>query len=126
MASEGVTHLPGRSILITGCSSGIGYDAAHTLKALGWQVFATCRRDADVARLTGEGLASLRLDYADTASIAAAVEAVLSATGGRLDALFNNGAYAHPAAIEDMPTSPACRALAGSELHRPGTTSPGA
>ena len=92
-----------RSILITGCSSGIGYDAAHGLKAKGWRVFATCRQAADVARLQGEGLESIQLDYADPASIRSALAYVLSETGGTLDALFNNGAYACPGATEDLP-----------------------
>jgi NAD(P)-dependent dehydrogenase (short-subunit alcohol dehydrogenase family) len=52
-----------RSILITGCSSGIGHDAAHTLARRGWQVFATSRREADCARLRAEGLDSFVLDY---------------------------------------------------------------
>ena len=92
-----------KSILITGCSSGIGYDAAHGLTARGWQVFATCRQEKDVERLRGEGLTSFRLDYADQASITAAVADVFAATDGRLDALFNNGAFAQPGAVEDMP-----------------------
>lgn len=92
-----------RSILITGCSSGIGLDAARGLKARGWRVFATCRKEEDCARLRAEGFESPRLDYADEASIAAAVEAVTAATGGRLDALFNNGAFACPGAVEDLP-----------------------
>ncbi len=92
-----------RSILITGCSSGIGYDAAHGLRRAGWRVFATCRREEDCARLRAEGLESLQLDYADEASIARALDAVLSLTGGRLDALFNNGAHACPGAVEDLP-----------------------
>jgi NAD(P)-dependent dehydrogenase (short-subunit alcohol dehydrogenase family) len=71
---------------------------------MGWRVFATCRQQADVERLERQGLTSHRLDYADEASIAAALNAVLTATGGRLDALFNNGAYAHPSAIEDLAT----------------------
>lgn len=91
-----------RTILITGCSSGIGHHAAHGLKARGWQVFATARQDADVARLREEGFEALRLDYADGASIAAAVAAVLAVTGSGLDALFNNGGYAQPGAIEDL------------------------
>ncbi|MCH8467108.1 MAG: SDR family oxidoreductase [Roseinatronobacter sp.] len=99
-----------RSILITGCSSGIGYHAAHTLAARGWRVFATCRADADCARLRAEGLESLRLDYTDKASIHAALADVLAQTGGRLDAVFNNGAYAVPGATEDLPTE-ALRAL---------------
>jgi NAD(P)-dependent dehydrogenase (short-subunit alcohol dehydrogenase family) len=92
-----------RSILITGCSSGIGLDAARGLKARGWRVFATCRQEADCERLRREGLESFRLDYADEASIEAAVAEALSRTGGTLDALFNNGAFACPGAVEDLP-----------------------
>ncbi|MCB2129105.1 MAG: SDR family NAD(P)-dependent oxidoreductase [Rhodobacteraceae bacterium] len=92
-----------RSILITGCSSGIGYDAAHALKQAGWRVFAACRAEADVARLRAEGLESVRLDYEDSKSIEAAATEVLALTGGRLDALFNNGAYAIPGPLEDIP-----------------------
>lgn len=92
-----------RSILITGCSSGIGLDAARGLKARGWRVFATCRQEADCERLRAEGLESLRLDYADEDSIAEAVAETLRRTGGRLDALYNNGAFACPGAVEDLP-----------------------
>lgn len=93
-----------RSILITGCSSGIGYDAAHGLRRAGWRVFATCRKQQDCDRLIAEGLESFPLDYTDENSIAAAMDQVLSRTGGTLDALFNNGAYACPGAVEDLPT----------------------
>ena len=89
-----------RTILITGCSSGIGHHAAHGMKARGWRVFATARRECDVARLRDQGLEAFRLDYADPASIAAALGAVLAASGGTLAALFNNGGYAQPGAIE--------------------------
>ncbi|MFC2969794.1 SDR family NAD(P)-dependent oxidoreductase [Acidimangrovimonas pyrenivorans] len=92
-----------RSILITGCSSGIGYDAAHGLKQRGWRVFATCRAEADCERLRGEGLESFRLDYADETSIEEAVAEALRRTGGTLDALYNNGAFACPGAVEDLP-----------------------
>jgi NAD(P)-dependent dehydrogenase (short-subunit alcohol dehydrogenase family) len=95
--------MPPRSILITGCSSGIGLDAARGLKARGWRVFATCRQEADCERLRGEGLESFRLDYADEASIAEAVAETLRRTGGTLDALFNNGAFACPGLVEDLP-----------------------
>jgi NAD(P)-dependent dehydrogenase (short-subunit alcohol dehydrogenase family) len=91
------------SILITGCSSGIGLDAARELKARGWRVFATCRQEADCERLRSEGLESFRLDYADEASIAEAVAEALKRTGGKLDALFNNGAFACPGLVEDVP-----------------------
>ena len=92
-----------KSILITGCSSGIGYDAAHGLKKAGWRVFATCRKQQDCDRLIGEGLESPRLDLADEHSIQQALDHILDQTGGRLDALFNNGAYAIPGAVEDLP-----------------------
>ena len=92
-----------KSILITGCSSGIGYDAAHGLAARGWRVFATCRKQDDCVRLRAEGLESFVLDYANEASVSAALAQVLAATGGTLDALFNNGAFALPGAAEDLP-----------------------
>lgn len=92
-----------RTILITGCSTGIGYDAAHTLQKRGWRVFATCRKQADCTRLQSEGLESFRLDYEDQASITAAVAEVLKRTDGTLDTVFNNGAYAIPGAVEDLP-----------------------
>lgn len=92
-----------RSILITGCSSGIGHNAAHGLKARGWRVFATCRQERDCARLRAEGLESIPLDLADPVSIADALDEALSRTGGTLDALFNNGAFACPGAVEDLP-----------------------
>ncbi len=91
-----------RTILITGCSSGIGYDAAHGLQARGWRVFATCRQEADCARLRAEGLESFVLDYADEASLTAAMAELRQRTD-RLDALFNNGAFACPGAVEDLP-----------------------
>jgi NAD(P)-dependent dehydrogenase (short-subunit alcohol dehydrogenase family) len=98
-----------RTIIITGCSSGIGLDAAQTLAGRGWRVFATCRAEADCERLRGQGLESLRLDYADGDSIAAAFETVMQ-RAGRVDALFNNGAYAIPGFVEDLPTD-ALRAI---------------
>jgi NAD(P)-dependent dehydrogenase (short-subunit alcohol dehydrogenase family) len=96
--------MTGKSILITGCSSGIGHDAAHGLKARGWRVFAACRKPEDCERLQAEGLDSPLIDYTDPASIETGLTEVLQATGGRLDALFNNGAYACPGLIEDLPT----------------------
>lgn len=90
------------SILITGCSSGIGFQVAQGLRARGWRVFASARQPADVTRLQADGLESLVLDLRDSESIRAAVTAVLERTGGRLDALFNNGAYGQPGAVEDL------------------------
>jgi NAD(P)-dependent dehydrogenase (short-subunit alcohol dehydrogenase family) len=91
-----------RTVLITGCSSGIGHCVAHGLKARGYRVFATARSPRDVARLGQEGLEALHLDLDDSDSIAATVEQVLERTGGQLYALFNNGAYGQPGAVEDL------------------------
>ena len=92
-----------RSILITGCSSGIGLASAREMKARGWRVFATARKPGDIRRLKDEeGVESLYLDYAEPGSIAEAAEQVLAVTDGRLDALFNNGAYGQPGAVEDL------------------------
>ncbi|MFN3936518.1 MAG: SDR family NAD(P)-dependent oxidoreductase [Gemmobacter sp.] len=92
-----------RTVLITGCSSGIGHDAAHGLARRGWRVLATCRKPEDCARLQAEGLESFPLDYADEASLDAAMHELAMRTDGRLDALFNNGAFAIPGAVEDLP-----------------------
>ena len=91
------------TILITGCSSGIGYATAKLLHQQGWRVFASCRRPEDVARLHSEGLMSLLLDVDDNASIQAAFESVLQQTGGRLDAFFGNAGFGQTGAVEDVP-----------------------
>ncbi|NOC94021.1 SDR family NAD(P)-dependent oxidoreductase [Ruegeria sp. HKCCD6604] len=93
-----------KSILITGCSSGIGLDAAHGMRARGWRVFASCRQQRDCDRLRAQGFESPRIDYTDTDSITSGLSYVLEATGGSLDALFNNGAHGLPGAVEDVPT----------------------
>ena len=92
-----------RSILITGCSSGIGLDTAKRLASDGWRVFASCRSEKDCAARVAEGFEALQLDYEDSDSIARGVQEVLEATGGTLDAVFHNGAYALPGPLEDIP-----------------------
>ncbi|MBK1717826.1 SDR family oxidoreductase [Thiocystis violacea] len=91
-----------RSILITGCSSGIGHRCALGLARRGWRVIASARQAADVARLGTEGLTAIQLDLDDSGSIRAGFARTLELTGGRLDALFNNGAYGQPGAVEDL------------------------
>lgn len=91
-----------QSILITGCSSGIGYTCAHGLKKLGYNVFATCRDEDDVKRLSAEGLNAFKLDLRDSSSIHVALAWMLSQSGGRIDVLFNNAAYGQPGAVEDL------------------------
>lgn len=91
-----------RTIIVTGASSGIGAHCARALKAEGWRVFATARKAEDLAALDADGIEALYLDYTEPASIAALADTVLERTGGTLDALFNNGAYAQAGAVEDL------------------------
>jgi len=73
-----------------------------TMQKKGWQVFATCRQEADCERLQAEGLNSFVLDYSSPQSVANAAARALEAGGGKIDALFNNGAYATPGLVEDL------------------------
>lgn len=93
-----------KSIIITGCSSGIGAYCARALHREGWRVFATVRNPAHLAALEADGIKALVMDYTDRASIDALVAEVANRTGGRIDALFNNGAYGQPGAVEDLTT----------------------
>ncbi|MET3595895.1 MULTISPECIES: SDR family oxidoreductase [Mesorhizobium] len=106
MATPGQTAIPTakelRTIIVTGASSGIGAYCARALKAEGWRVFATARKPTDIEALEADGLEAFYLDYREPESIAALVDAVLERTEGKLDALFNNGAYAQPGAVEDL------------------------
>lgn len=91
-----------KTILITGCSSGIGHACALGLQARGWRVLATVRSAADQQRLKEEGLETLLLDYRNSASVQACAAEVRRRTQGKLDALFNNGGYGQPGAVEDI------------------------
>lgn len=91
-----------KSILITGCSSGIGLSAATILKQRGYQVFATTRKEADVEKLKSQGFESIKLDVTDDASIQSALDHILQRTGGTLDALFNNAGFMLAGGVEDM------------------------
>ena len=92
-----------KTILITGCSSGIGLDAALAFHNAGWLVVASCRKEEDCEKMRStHGMHSIRIDYEDEASIQSGFAATLKITGGRLDVLFNNGAYAVPALVLDF------------------------
>lgn len=91
-----------KSVLITGCSTGIGRCLALGLHARGYRVFASVKQEKDVAGLRAAGLESLVLDLRSSESIRTAVESVLAHTGGQLYALINNGAYGQPGAVEDL------------------------
>ncbi len=91
-----------QSILITGCSSGIGLYTARQLDADGYRVIASARKPEDVEKLRQLGLTAIQLDLDDSNSIRRAVDETLSMTNGKLYALFNNGAYGQPGAVEDI------------------------
>ena len=93
-----------KKILITGCSSGIGKHCAMELLSQEWQVFATARKPEDLKMLADNGLEAIYLDYTDTKSIHTCFNKVIAKTNGQLDALFNNGAYGQPGAVEDLTT----------------------
>lgn len=92
-----------RSILITGCSSGIGLASARLMKARGWRVLATARKEEDLERLHRElGVEALYLDLADPGSVARCALETLELTDANLHALFNNAAYGQVGAVEDI------------------------
>jgi short-subunit dehydrogenase len=91
-----------KTILITGCSTGIGYVTALELKNRGHNVIATARKIEDVSRLQQEGFTAIQLDLADSNSIQTAVSLAIKLTDGKIDALFNNGAFGQPGAVEDL------------------------
>lgn len=91
-----------KTILITGCSSGIGYTTAVELQNRGFNVIATVRKAEDVDCLEQEGLTALQLDLADSVSIQQAVKRIIELTDGKIYALFNNGAFGQPGAVEDL------------------------
>lgn len=92
-----------RTILITGCSSGIGLASARMLRDRGWRVFATARRPEDLEMLRAiEKVDAVHLELIEPGSIAACADHILKETGGRIDALFNNAAFGQPGALEDL------------------------
>ena len=91
-----------KSILITGCSSGIGLCVAQALQQRGYRVFATVRKEEDIGKLQAMGLESLQLDLDKSESIHTALKEILKRTNDTLDALFNNGAYGQAGALEDL------------------------
>lgn len=93
-----------QSILITGCSSGIGYYCAAELNKLGHNVIASCRQLRDVERLNSQGINCIQLDLSCSESIDRGLKQALVLANGQLDILFNNAAYGQPGALEDLPT----------------------
>ncbi|KAF7769746.1 hypothetical protein PCIT_a2641 [Pseudoalteromonas citrea] len=86
------------------CSTGIGYYCAKKLHQEGYKVIASCKKKSDVEALTSQGLTCIQLDLASNQSIHDGFNRALELCNGQLDALFNNGAYGQPGAVEDLPT----------------------
>jgi len=91
-----------KTIFITGCSTGIGYTTAIELKKRDYRVICSARKPADVSMLQEQGFEALQLDLADSTSIQQAVEKLITLTDGKVDGLFNNGAFGQPGAVEDL------------------------
>ncbi len=90
------------TVLVTGCSSGIGYHVAKGLKARGYNVYATARKEEDVQRLIAEGFKCLQLDYASSESVQDLANELMLLVGTNLYGVFHNGAYGQPGAVEDL------------------------
>lgn len=91
-----------KTVFITGCSTGIGYVASVELKKRGYRVICSARKETDVSRLQTEGFETVQLDLAESTSIHRAVRQLIELTDGKIDALFNNGAFGQPGAVEDL------------------------
>ncbi|MCK5661872.1 MAG: SDR family NAD(P)-dependent oxidoreductase, partial [Thiotrichaceae bacterium] len=91
-----------KTVFITGCSTGIGYTTAIELKKRGHRVICSARQQSDVSMLKEQGFEALQLDLAQSSSIQQAVEQLIELTDGKIDGLFNNGAFGQPGAVEDL------------------------
>ena len=99
-----------KTILITGASSGIGFDAARTLARQGHRVYAAARRVDRMEPLKADGVMPLRMDVTDEASLEEGVRTVLEAEG-HIDVLVNNAGYGYFGAVENVPLEEARRQL---------------
>ena len=96
--------MPNQTILITGCSTGIGKETALILNNQGYTVFATARKQKDVDDLKAQGLTTFMLDVTNKQNITDVLEEILKQTNGTLDVVFNNAGFGQPGAIEDLTT----------------------
>ena len=91
-----------RSVLVTGCSSGIGLATAELLRDKGWSVFPSARKVEDLDMLEARGFSPIQLDVGSSVSIEATVDQILRANGGQLGAVVNNAGFGMPGAIQDL------------------------
>lgn len=91
-----------KTVLVTGCSTGIGKITAQGLRKKGYHVLATVRKPEDAECLEQQQIIVFIMDYADAESVSTAAKQILLQTGGTLDAVFHNGAYGQPGAVEDL------------------------
>ena len=92
-----------QNILITGCSTGIGFETALVLKHNGYKVYASARKDTDIEYLKSLGLETLKIDVTNKEDISNALEHIIQ-KDKKLDAIFNNAGYGQPGAVEDLST----------------------
>jgi len=92
-----------KTVLITGCSSGIGHETAIHMAGKGWKVFATARRPETLTELKSAGCETLACDVTSEESMVACVAEVEAATGGSIGALVNNAGYSQSGALEEVP-----------------------
>jgi len=92
-----------KTVLITGCSSGIGRAAAHAFNDEGWTVYATARNPADIETLGEAGCELATLDVTDQSDVDRVVDRILDEEGA-IDALVNNAGYGQFGPIEDVST----------------------
>lgn len=90
-----------QNILITGCSTGIGYQSALTLKHNSYKVYATARKEADVKILKELGFEAYLLDVTKKDDIKKVLQIILK-NDNKLDAVFNNAGFGQPGAVEDV------------------------
>jgi NAD(P)-dependent dehydrogenase (short-subunit alcohol dehydrogenase family) len=91
-----------KSVLVTGCSSGIGLACARVLRDAGWRVVPTARAQKDLDRLRADGFEPVRLDVADAASVEACAAETLRLLGGAIGGIVNNAGFGQAGAIEDL------------------------
>ena len=91
-----------KTVIVTGCSTGIGLATAHLLRERGWRVIATARKASDLERLRDDGFETAALDLADEASVNAAAEDLIGRLPEGLGALVNNAGFGQVGAIEDL------------------------